>query len=61
MEITGKQNDLYKMSSVLHYIKEHHDTSYMDEKDLNRRLIKVLNELHLETTGSGNRVLDPLS
>ena len=50
LDITGKSNDLYKMHEVLSHIKDTHD-----ERDLNRRLIKVLNQKHLEMTGAGNR------
>lgn len=46
------------MGEVLSFIKEHHDTVFDNEKDLHKKLIRVMNSIHLETTGAGNSELD---
>ena len=46
------------MREVLDYIKETNESSFSNEESLHKKLIRVINHKHLETTGSGNKSLN---
>jgi hypothetical protein len=58
LEISGKQDELYKMREVLDHIKDTQGKTYDDLSSLNKHLIKIMNHKHNSITCQGNKALN---
>ena len=53
--IGGKNSEYYKLHPCLDFVRETAEKTYGTMDEFNKKLIKVLNEKHLDETGKGNK------